>query len=634
MSQYQYKDMGKYPPAIEVERRDNGELILRSPYAPRAAQKSIPHILAQRAVAHPGRTLLAWRRGDDDWVPLSYGEAWQRVQQVAARLRSLGLGQDNCIMILGPRSFDHFCLSQGGQLASVPVSPVSAPYSLLSKDHAKLRHIAGLLRPSVILVENLRAHEAALAHLAEDGLLENVKILVEDPAGLAGQNAIAGARVSAFSEWIDAAVDAETTAAMLDGITRDTVARYMFTSGSTGMPKGVIYTHGMMVDSLAMHAGLNRPSEDEGALIPEGSRVLEWMPWSHTGAGVMRLNAVIAGGGSIYFDTGRPVPGEYEETIRNIREVKPTALSGAPVGYAMLADALEHDDELNRIVFNHVNSLGFGSAAMAPALFERLQALSVKATGERIGITSSLASTEVIGATSVYWPMENTGTIGLPIPGVIVKLVPNEGKLEFRIKGGTVTRGYFRDPGKTAGSFDDEGFFKMGDAVRFVDPARPEAGLAFDGRIAEEFKLATGTWVSAGTLRTQVVTATSPWVRDAIICGLNQDYVAVMLWPNVDACRKRLGLEGLPLVEAISLIVSSNEITEAVRAGLARHNKANSGSSTRIDRFVWLEEPPSMDGGELTEKGYINQRATLSRRDVIVQALYSDPVPAGVFRVS
>lgn len=628
-----FKDMGKYPPAVDVDRRTNGEIILSSPYQPRPVPPSIPHIFEARAQAHPDRTLLADRRGDNDWVSLTYGDAWLRVQRVATTLRAKGLGQQHCLMILGPRSFEHFCVSQGAQLASVPVSPVSAPYSLLSEDHAKLRHITGLLRPSVILVADLPSFEPALAHLDEDGLLEGVEILVEDGASITGHN-IAGhscfgtANVTALAQWLSS--EAGDTAKMLADIEDDTVARYMFTSGSTGMPKGVIYTHGMMVNSLAMHAGLNRPSED-GALIPAGSRVLEWMPWSHTGAGVMRLGAVLAGGGSIYFDTGRPVPGEYEETIRNIREVKPTAMSGAPVAYAMLADTLEQDDALNELVFTNVRSLGFGSAAMAPALFERLQNLCVKATGERIGITSSLAATEVIGATSVYWPMENTGTIGLPIPGVTVKLVPNAGKLEFRIKGGTVTPGYFRDEEKTRAAFDEEGFFRMGDAVRFVDPERPESGLAFDGRIAEEFKLVTGTWVSAGTLRTQIVTAASPWVRDAVICGLNRNYVAVMLWPNVDACRKRLQLEAdLAFPEVVDLIISSDDLMEAVREALQRHNKQNPGSSARIERFVWLGEPPSMDDGELTEKGYINQRATLTRRQDIVESLYLDVPPPAV----
>ncbi len=625
-----FKDMGKFPPAINVERRENGEILLTCPYAPREMRQSMPHILQERAGLHPDLPLLAHRVGEGKWESLTYGEAWQQVTAVARQLKDLGLGQDDSVMIASPRSFSHFCLAYGAQLAGVPISPVSAPYSLLSKDHAKLKYIAGLIRPSVILVGDVGEYEPALTALAAEGLLEEVLVLSESGPG---DNRFGAVQ---FDQWLTTVGDDEVTRTCLGELGVDTVARYMFTSGSTGMPKGVIYTQGMMMSSLAMQGGLNRPPDDAvGAeAAPDevsGARVLEWMPWSHTGAGVMRLNSVVAGGGTIYFDTGRPVPGEYAETIRNIREVVPTMLSGAPVGYAMLADALEADDDLNHVVFTNVKSLGFGSAAMSPALFERLQRLSIKATGERIGITSSLASTEVIGATGVYWPMENTGTIGLPIPGVTAKLVPNGDKLEFRVKGGTVTQGYFRDPEKTRDSFDEEGFFKMGDAVRFVDPDHPEMGLAFDGRVAEEFKLATGTWVSAGTLRTQIVSATSPFVRDAIICGLNQSYVAVMLWPNVNACRDLLKLPHASVDEVTQAAIGNNEINAAVKAGLQAHNRAMPGSSTRIERYLWLVEPPSMDGHELTEKGYINQRATLMRRADLVESLYSDPAPAHVW---
>jgi feruloyl-CoA synthase len=426
-----------------------------------------------------------------------------------------------------------------------------------------------------------------------------------------------------IDDWYGAATMAVD--ASVQAIDHATVARYMFTSGSTGMPKGVIYTQGMMCAQLAQSAGLNRPDVPPGAREP--ARVLEWMPWSHTGAGVMRLNSMIDGGGSIYFDTGRPIPGEYGETLRNLREVRPTVLSGAPVGYVMLADALEKDEDLNRLVLGSVTAIQFGSAAMAPALFERLQALSVKATGSRIGIVSSLASTEVLGCLSVYWPMQEPGNIGLPVPGIEVKLVPNAGRLEIRVKGNAVTPGYLGDPDKSAARFDQEGFFLMGDAVRFLDPARPDRGLAFDGRIAEQFKLVTGTWVSAGTLRTQVVTATSPLIRDAVICGLNQPYVAVMLWPNLPACAELLGLDP---AAAMQQVLASPVLVEAVREGLARHNAVQQGSSARIERFTLLEEPPSVEGHEITEKGYVNQRATLERRSVIVERLYAGSEESGV----
>jgi len=618
----EYKDMGKQPAAIEVARRDNGEILLSSPYPPRPLPESIPGILKNRAELHADRPLLAERSSEGVWQSLSYGDAWQQVCRAALSIRNRKLGQDDCIAILSPRSFDHFSLAFGAQLAGVPVTPVSAPYSLLSKDHAKLIYIIGLLRPSILLVDSIDDYQRPLRSLLQAGLLDDVLVLSRSRMGLSDDHHF---QVECYEDWLSDSPPDNWTDTALAEISHDTIARYMFTSGSTGMPKGVIYSQGMMCSAIGYAGGLTRTADEAESVVPAGSRVLEWMPWSHTGAGVMRLNGVIAGGGTIYFDTGRPVPGEYQDTLRNMREVKPTALSGAPVGYVMLAEALEQDDELNELVFSNINSLGFGSAAMAPTLFERLQALCVKATGARVGVTSGFASTEVIGACNVYWPMENTGTIGLPIPGVSIKLVPNGSKLEFRIKGGTVTSGYFRDPEKTRESFDDEGYFKMGDAVRFVDADQPEAGLAFDGRVAEEFKLLTGTWVSAGTLRTQVISAASPFLRDVIICGLNQSYVSILAWPNIDACSKFLQLDDrLSVQEKTAIIVNDRDVVAEVRRGLAAHNEQFSGSSTRIDRFLLLQEPPSMDGNELTEKGYINQRATQERRADLVDLLYSE----------
>ncbi|MCB1645064.1 MAG: AMP-binding protein [Pseudomonadales bacterium] len=630
----EFKDMGKREPAIVLEHRANGEILLTSPYEPAVPAQSIPHVLIASAQRQPDRALLAQRTGTGEWVALSYADAVAQCRSVAAGLLARKLGQQDAVAVLSARSFGHFVFAFGAMMAAVPVTPVSAPYSLLSTDHAKLKHIAGLLSPAVIVVDNLTDFQPALSALQQAGLISKTEIvsLAEETADQAF-----GCKVSSLSDWLTV-TDDDAVDRSLAALSHETVARYMFTSGSTGMPKAVIYTQGQMCHSIAMPAGLNRPGSDSGDLVPPGSRVLEWMPWSHTGAGVMRLNSVIAGCGTIYFDTGRPVPGEYEETLRNMREVSPTVLSGAPVGYAMLADALEKDEALSRQVFGSISSLAFGSAAMAPSLYDRLQALSVKATGERIGITSSLASTEVTGVTQVYWPMENPGTIGLPIPGVQIKLVPVGDKLEIRVKGGSVTRGYYKDPEKTASAFDEEGFFCMGDAVRFVDPERPEAGLAFDGRVAEEFKLLTGTWVSAGTLRTQVAGCCSPWVRDAIICGLNEAFVAVMLWPNLNACRNLTDIAPAARDTADAAVlaaaaVKSGELVAHIRSALQSHNTLHTGSSTRIARFLLLEEPPSMDGNELTEKGYINQRATQLRRAAEVARLFVEAPDAGVHGV-
>ena len=610
----QFKDMGKKPPAIEITRTENGEMILTSPYLPQKPPQSIIEVFHNRVKLHPERMWLAARSDDGVWSGPDYQTSFAICRKVAQALLNFGIGPEDNIAILSPRSFEHFQMSYGAMMATVPVAPLGAPYSLLSVDHAKLKHIVGLLRPRLLLIDDWSHYESAIKSLFKAKLIdESIRIVIcrgDIPD----------------KPWLlsfDELIDVEVTPAVDDSIgslTHANVAKYMFTSGSTGMPKAVIYTQSMMCHSLANPAGLTRSTALSTGNIPDGSRILEWMPWSHTGAGVMRLNQVLASGGTIYFDTGRPLPGEYQETIRNIREVSPTAMFGAPVGYAMLVDALEQDDALNSLVFNSVKSLGFGSAAMSPALYDRLQVLSVKATGERIGITSGLASTEVIGCCTVYWPMEGTGTIGLPIPGVEIKLAPNADKLEIRVKGSTVTPGYYRDEEKTRASFDSDGFFLMGDAVRFVDENNPVAGLAFDGRIAEEFKLMTGTWVSAGTLRTRIVSATSPYVRDVVICGLNQSYVAVLLWPNPAGC--------IELVDDVSptlaSLASARSVQQAIAERLRRYNQDNPGSSTRIARFLLLAEPPSLDAGEITEKGYLNQRASLKHHASEVEELFSD----------
>lgn len=594
----------RYPPAVEIERRADGEMILTCPYPPKKPARSMLTILQANALLYDNRPLLG-ERVSGQWRTLSYADAWTAVTRVAKTLADLGLGQSDNIAILSPKSFQHFQLSYGAQLAGVPVASVSTPYSLLSTGFEKLKHIIGLLRPSILCVENRQSYERALNSLEAAGLLNDVIVL----------------ETKTFDNWLAPVPTNEWIEAALDAIDHDTIARYVFTSGSTGMPKAVIYSQGMMVNNIAMHEGL---IPGDGPPSNTGVKVLDWMPWSHTSAGVMRLNGFLTNGGTIYFDTGRPVAGEYHETLRNIREVVPTRITGAPIGYAMLADALEQDPELNKLVFSNIRNMGFGSAAMAPALFERLQVLSIKATGARMGVISSLASTEAIGVTMVYWPMDNPGIIGLPIPGVTLKLVPNGSKLELRVKGNTVTKGYYRNPEKNRESFDDEGFFKMGDAVRFADPAVPEKGLVFDGRVAEEFKLDTGTWVSAGTLRTQVVTATSPYLKDVVVCGLNQSFVTILAWPDIDVCARVLKLSPeLSLEERIQTIVASEAVMDEIRQGLTKHNLQHSASSTRIVRCLLLAEPPSMDGNEVTEKGSINQRATQDRRAHLVEQLYA-----------
>jgi feruloyl-CoA synthase len=430
---------------------------------------------------------------------------------------------------------------------------------------------------------------------------------------------IGKSRADAFSfEQVVTTVVTADVADSIDLINHETVARYIFTSGSTGMPKGVIHNHGMVCQMLASRQALHEDDADEPP------RYLDWMPWSHVGAGVLRLASIMAAGGSIYLDDGKPVPGQHHKTLENLAQVKPTSYAGAPLGWAMLVDVLERDSTLAGVFFANIKSMAFGSAAMPVSLFERIQALVVRFKGQRMPMSTSLMSTEVACGLSRYWDCDNQEVIGLPMPGAEFKLIPVANRFEIRVRSKGVTPGYINDAEKTAAAFDEEGFFKMGDAVSFLDPAEPEKGLCFAGRVAEQFKLQSGTWVLAGTLRAELIAACSPWVRDVVICGLNQPYVTAMLWLNQAACAEAVGNEDEAEL-SIGELAASDALQALIREKLEQHNRQHPGSSKSIQRFILLSEPASLGDGEITEKGYVNQGAVQARRADIVTALYAQP---------
>ena len=411
----------------------------------------------------------------------------------------------------------------------------------------------------------------------------------------------------------------DAVARSIERIEPRTVGKFLFTSGSTGMPKAVINTQEMMCANLAMGQMARTRRPDDPSPVQ-----LDWLPWNHTMGGNATFQGNLAEGGTTYIDDGKPLPGLFEETLRNLREISPTYFANVPAGYAMLATALEKDESLAKRFFRNLNSLAYGGATLPSDLYERMETLAVKHTGYRLPFVTGWGSTETAPtATTVHWASERVGLIGLPFPGVQLKLVPTgeAGRYELRLKSVIVTPGYHRRPDLTAEMFDEEGFYKIGDAGRFVDPADPSWGLIFDGRVVEDFKLMSGTFVLVGTLRTTAIAAATPVLQDAVICGHDRDHVGLLGFPNIAACRELADDRGARLTTAE--LLAHPAVVGTLRDGLARMNAEGKGSSMQVRRALLMADPPSVDGHEITDKGYINQRATLERRKALVDRLYA-----------
>jgi feruloyl-CoA synthase len=611
-----FKPLAQKPPSIDVERRADGSVTLKSRYPLGDMHRSIAHLFAEKAAAHPERNFIGQREAlpngkTGDWRYITYGEANAKADAIARALLSRGLGPDAPLMILSGNSIPHALTMLGAMKARVPVAPVSIAYSLMSGDHGKLRHVFETTKPKMIFAEQGPMYARALAALPLDGAEIVTVMPVPDRDS------------TSFDDLLRTNAKADVAASM-DKIDHATVAKYLFTSGSTGMPKGVIQTHGMMCAVVAATEALREEEADPNE-VPQS---LEWMPWNHISAGNIGFNGNLNAGGTVHLDAGKPLPGMFEETIRNLREVTPLVFGSAPIAFGWLADAMEKDAELRDKFFSKMRYVGYGGATLSQDIYERFQALSIASTGMRIPLTTMYGATETQGITVVHWVTERVGLIGLPLPGITLKLVPNGTKMEVRVKGPTVTPGYLNRPDLTAKAFDEEGFYSLGDAAKFVDENDPAKGLVFDGRVTEDFKLDSGTWVSVGTLRAQIVAAASPLIQDAVVCGQDKPYVALLAWPNFAAVKALAGDEN-----DMAKIIADPKVREAVAAKFAAHNKASSGTSSRIKRVILLAEPPSVDGHEITDKGYVNQRATMERRHALVDKLFVNPPPPEVIEI-
>jgi feruloyl-CoA synthase len=567
----------KFAPA-QVERQDrpDGSIVLRSPQKLDSFARCVTEWLAQWSDSAPERRFLAERDSSGGWRSVTYRGTYGAVRRIGQALLDRGLGAQRPVAILSDNGIDHALLSLGAMHVGVPVVPVSPAYSLMSKDFGKLKYIFELVRPGLVYTADPQKFEAALG--AVGAKPTRVQELLETNPGstLEREHARVGP---------------------------DTVAKILFTSGSTGIPKGVINTHRMLCANQQQLAQAWPFVEDKPPVV------VDWLPWNHTFGGNHNFNMVLRNGGTLYIDGGKPVPGLVETTARNLKEVASTMYFNVPRGYDLLLPFLEKDAELRGNFFRDLQVLFYAAAALPINLWDRLKNLATKEDRAALAMLSAWGSTETAPlATSVHFRMDRPGVIGLPVAGCELKLVPAAGKLEVRVKGVNVTPGYYNRPDLTAAGFDEEGFYRIGDAVRFADPGDPAKGIVFDGRVAEDFKLSTGTWVSVGAVRVKLIAAADPLIQDAVITGHDRNEIGALLFLSPAA-------KDIP----------APELRTRLSQALKKLSKEG-GSSTHPTRALIMTEPPSIDANEITDKGYMNQRAVLERRAALVEKLYSgDP---------
>jgi feruloyl-CoA synthase len=596
------------PADVLVERRPDGAILMRSPHRLPPHPQKLTERLVHWAKTAPDRVFLAQRDAAGGWRTSSYAQTLAAVRAAAAALLERDLSPDRPIAILSGNDIEHALLGVAAMHVGIPYAPISVPYSLLSADFGKLKAIMATLSPGLVFAANGTAFARAIAAAVPRGV--EVVVTANPPADRA---------TTPFADLLRTEPTADVEAAHAK-VTPDSIAKFLFTSGSTGQPKGVINSQRMLCANQAMiRAGL-------AFLADEPPVILDWLPWNHTFGSNHNFGLVLDNGGSLYIDEGKPLPGAIAATVRNLRDIAPTIYFNVPKGFEMLLPYLEADRGLREKFFSRLKVMFYAGASLPQHVLDGIAELAAKTTGERITFISSLGSTETSpAALACCWQSERAGNIGLPLPGVELKLVPREGKLEARLKGANITPGYWRAPALTADAFDDEGFYKIGDALKFDDPADPAKGLLFDGRLAEDFKLATGSWVSVGPLRAAFIAHFAPLVRDVVVAGADRNEVTALVFPDLDACRKIT--PGLPADIAAQTLLADRGVTAAFAGLLNSFLTASSGTSSRVTRAMLLAEPPSLDIGELTDKGSINQRAVLAHRSALVEALYAAAPP-------
>lgn len=606
---FPYRRVPFPPPSVSVEERPGGTLVLRSPHPLEPPPvRTISEWLPRWALERPDVAMLCQRGPDGAWRRVTWSEMWRVVRSLGTALLALECDAERPLMMLSGNSIEFAALKLAADYAGIPIAPVSPAYSLLSSDFSRLKGVRDLISPGAVFVQDANRFAKGLAVLG----LPQARVIAVRPGN------------AAQMKYSELACTPERTA--LDAahakITPESVARYYFTSGSTGVPKGVISNHRMLTSVQAMSSQLYR---GDPARVPV---YLDWLPWHHAYGGVAHFNRFLRQGATHYIDEGRPIPGQFEASLRNLREVTPTSISNVPAAHAMMAGEMERNPELARRLLASVETLAYGGASLSRDVWERIERLATRVSGEKIAFLTGYGSTETSAAgSSCYWGTDELGNIGIPIPGCEVKLVPvpHSDRYELRMRGPHVFPGYLKRPELTAAAFDEEGFYSMGDSARLIDRAAPVKGMRFAGRLAEDFKLSSGSWVQTGSMRLVALSLCSPLLRDAVVCGHDSDYLSVLAWPDEKACRALdPPLAQIPVVE----LVRHPLVVAALCAKLA--SAAPGPATRRIERAMLMAEPPSIDANEIADKGYVNQSATRARRAALVEELYSNPPPAHV----
>lgn len=603
---------GKLDPVVES--RPDGVIVVRS-------AKPLPHYSASLvdrlehwAKVTPNRVFLAERDTTGGWRELTYGAAFEQILHIGAALLARDLSEEEPVLILSGNGIDHALMSLAGMAVGVPTCPMSTAYSTVSQDLGKLAYALDLLTPRLVFASDGRTFGRALAKVKERG----IEICVSDDTA-------AELGATPFQSLLDRPISSAVVSARTQ-VGPDTIAKFLLTSGSTGFPKAVTNTQRMICANQAQLAEALAFLKDEPPVL------VDWLPWAHTFGSNHNFGIALYNGGTLYIDEGKPIPAGIAATVANLREIAPTIYFNVPKGFEALLPHLQADEGLRRHFFSRLKLMFYAGAGLSKPIWDAYRDLAIETIGRPIAFTTSLGSTETApGALIGVREVDRPGIVGVPHKGVELKLVPNAGKLEARLRGPNITPGYWRRPDLSAGVFDSEGFYLMGDALRLAEPNNFAAGFEFDGRVAEDFKLATGTWVSVGPLRTEFVGKFDPLVKDAVVTGHDRDDIGMLIFPDEEQTRKLA--PHLDPETPFDEVVTDQAVKDVFQERLAAIAREATGSSTRVTRIALMCEPPSIDLGEATDKGSLNQRAVLANRAAHVEALYAAETRPNVIKL-